>query len=1157
MVTSNREYVGRALEALARSLEPFIERVVSPHLPEGITDWSSVVQAKDAGAGKTGGTYQRSDPQLQLRVITEPMGSLGYLFNGVLSRTEQGYAGELRSVRNDWAHNKPFTGDQARRALETIELLLRPTGAVRDADSVRRMRLEIQRAEFERDTRQSTKAAATTSNVADAELPSWRDVLKPHPDVASGGFASSEFAADLYRVAVRDTEGREDSAPNEYSDAIEFFRRTYLTDGLRELLQRSAARLAGNPNADAVINLQTTFGGGKTHSMLAVWHLFSGRPLHEFPQDVQDVLVGHHEGIVGAAVKRVTIVGNEIAPGQPVTKPDGTVVNTLWGEIAWQLGDQAGDATGAYSHVAEADRTGTNPGGALRDLFAAYGPAVILIDEWVSYARQLNTRRQLSDGTMAPLPAGAFETQFTFAQSLTQAAAAVPGTLLLVSIPASERKESDDDADRSSTASDIEVGGAFGREALERLDNIVRRVAYQWAPAARDESYEIVRRRLFVQPSADQARQIAVAARKFKLFYQKHTGEFPSDVTGAEYEARIRASYPVHPELLDRLYAEWSTLEKFQRTRGVLRLMSTVIHQLWVAHDPAPLIIPGTVPLGSPMIRRELVQYLPHGWDAVLQHDVDGEEAVARRIDRERPALGNRSLTVRTARTVLIDSAPSVNTSIKGVDRKRLTLGLALPGDVVGNIGSALTMLADRSSHFYVGDNRYWYDTQASLNRTAANRAQELDEEAVFDEVVARMRRDAPRSTTEFAGIVVAPSSTGDVPDEDSTRLVLLHPRHVHSNKDQSSSANRFVLALLQKRGTASRTMPNAIVALAADSARWKDLESTTRSYLAWKSVLGDKLYLDLTPTNEAQAQRQVEATNRTIDDQISATWIWGLHATQPDPGAPFGVGQQKCDGQEKRLAQRVGARFVREDLLRVEMAPALVRMDINDFLLPRWNTGKIRLGDLWDFYARYPYMSRLRDRNVLVNAVRDALHDPGFTAQGFALARSYDEQTGFFDGLMVPIEDLDAGTITDDTLLVKPDLAITQRRAEREATVGAPSPDTTDTGSGAPRVLGGAENGAGSGSSSSLPKPEPVPVVPNARYSGRIEIDGGADLPTAFRDLVDEVLRHLQSADPDVLDITVEVNAERSSGFDTATVRVVGENSRQLRFTTTRFGDG
>lgn len=1157
MATSNREFVGRALEILAGALDPFIERTVAPRLPSGITNWVQVVEAKDASNGRVGGTYERTDPQLQFRIITERMGELGFLFNGALSRTEQGYAGELWSVRNDWAHNRPFSGDQARRALETVELLLRPAGAVRGADTVRRMRLEVQRAEFERETRKSTKSAATISNVGDAELPSWREVLSPHPDVASGDFASSEFAADLYRVAVRDAETTVEAAPTEYSDAIEFFRRTYLTDGLRELLRRSAARLAGNSNADAVINLQTTFGGGKTHSMLAVWHLFSGRPLHEFPQDVQDVLIGHHEGVVGTQVKRVTIVGNEIAPGQPATKPDGTVVHTLWGEIAWQLGDQAGDVAGAYAYVAEADRTGTNPGSALRDLFAEYGPAVILIDEWVSYARQLNTRRQLADGTTSPLPAGDFDTQFTFAQAITQAAAAVPSILLLVSIPASERKESDDDADRTSAASDIEVGGAFGREALERLDNVVRRVAYQWAPAARDESYEIVRRRLFVQPNADQAQQIAVAARRFKDFYRKHTGEFPSDVTGADYEARIRASYPVHPELLDRLYAEWSTLEKFQRTRGVLRLMSTVIHQLWAAEDPAPVILPGTVPLGSAVTRRELVQYLPHGWDAVLQNDVDGEDSVARRIDRDRPALGNRSLTVRTARTVLIDSAPTVSSAVKGIDRKRLTLGLALPGDVVGNIGSALTMLADRSSHFYTGDNRYWYDTQASLNRTAANRAQDLDESRVFEEVVARLRRDVPRSTQEFAGVVVAPMSTGDVPDQDATRLVLLHPRHVHSNKDQSSSARLFALELLQKRGSALRKMPNSIVMLAADSSRWNDLESTTRSYLAWKSILDDKLHLDLTPTKEAQAQRQVESSNRTIADQIVATWVWGLHAIQPNPGDPFSVGQQKCEGQEKRLAQRVGTRFVREDLLRVEMAPALVRMDINDFLLPRWNTGMIRLGELWEYYARYPYMSRLRDKSVLIGAVRDALHDPGFAGQGFALAQSYDETTGRFGGLAVPIEDLDVGTITDDTLIVKPDLAITQRRAERDAENVSSSPGATgDETTGNPPSVN-APSGQPSTTVASPPAPVITPVVPNARYSGRIEIDGGAEIDSAFRDLVDEVLVHLQQAGPDVLDITVDVNAERSNGFEASTVRVVGENSRQLRFTTTRFTDG
>jgi hypothetical protein len=512
-------------------------------------------------------------------------------------------------------------------------------------------------------------------------------------------------------------------------------------------------------------------------------------------------------------------------------------------------------------------------------------------------------------------------------------------------------------------------------------------------------------------------------------------------------------------------------------------------------------------------------------------------------------------MTVRVARTVIVESAPTVTTTHKGADRKRLVVGLAMPGDVVGNIGSALGALQDGSSYFYSGDGRYWYDTQPSLNRTAAERAGHYDVARVWEEVVTRLRRAAPRSTPEFAGVVVAPGSTGDVPDEDAVRLVVVHPEHTHNGKDTSSSASRFAQELLLKRGAAARTMPNSLVLLAADSTRWKELESTTRSYLAWRSILDEKANLDLTHTNEAQAQRQVESTNRTIDDQIVNTWIWGLHATQPVASAPFTVGQQKCDGQVKGgIVQRTGARFVKEDLLRVEVAPALIRIDIDEHLLARWNTGKIRVGDLWEYYARYPYMPRLRDRNVLISAIRTTLHDPGFASQGFALATGYDEETGKFSGLALPIEDLDFGEITDDTLLVKPDLAIAQRRGEREtepASAGGTGPtETTGTGIGT--------QGAGQpGSPVHTPGPPTAAVVKNVRYSGRVEIDGGASLPAAFRNLVDEVLLHLQQAGPDAFEITLDVRAEKSDGFDASTVRVVGENSRQLRFVATKFQDG
>ena len=199
---------------------------------------------------------------------------------------------------------------------------------------------------------------------------------------------------------------------------------------------------------------------------------------------------------------------------------------------------------------------------------------MILIDEWVAYARSLVARDDLAGGT--------FDDQFTFAQSLTEAVKGTPGVLLAISIPASE---SGDDAQPVAGNAE-EVGGAHGLEALKRLQNVVRRVADQWRPASPNEAYHIVRQRLFVAPDADALASISATARGFVEMYHRHADDFPREARDGGYEDRIKQTYPIHPELFDRLYEDWSSLERFQRTRGVLRLMNTVIHALWVGRGP-------------------------------------------------------------------------------------------------------------------------------------------------------------------------------------------------------------------------------------------------------------------------------------------------------------------------------------------------------------------------------------------------------------------------------------------------------------------------------------------------------------------------------------------------------------------------------------------
>src|SRR6185503_15858141 len=274
-------------------------------------------------------------------------------------------------------------------------------------------------------------------------------------------------------------------------------------------------------------------------------------------------------------VKRVVLVGNKISPGNPSTKPDGTVVRTLWGELAWQLGGKK-----AFARVKADDEKATSPGDVLRELFNEYGPCLILVDEWVAYARQLHDQ--------GDLPAGSFETHFTFAQALTESAKLAGNCLLVISLPASGTTGSP-----HVQANDVEVGGERGRAALDRLRNAVGRVEASWRPASAEEGFEIVRRRLFeplVGPDAFKLRD--VTARAFADLYHAQSAEFPPECRAGDYEKRMKDAYPIHPEIFDRLYTDWSTLVKFQRTRGVLRLMAAVIHSLWEKGDRNPLIMP-------------------------------------------------------------------------------------------------------------------------------------------------------------------------------------------------------------------------------------------------------------------------------------------------------------------------------------------------------------------------------------------------------------------------------------------------------------------------------------------------------------------------------------------------------------------------------------
>ena len=612
MALSNSERIGKGLELLRNGLHPFVEREMEAEYGEHWLDNAAGSFSRSSDAIEDG--RLKDDAYVNIQVLWNHWNAV---FKKTLGHAERSYVSELREVRNKWAHQEAFTYDDTYRALDTMSRLLKAISAS-EADEASKLAQETMRTRFAEQARVETrrKSVQPIEGSPQAGLRPWREVVTPHPDVATGRYQQAEFAADLEQV-------RNNKASVEYGDAKEFFRRTYLTVGLNDLLKTALLRLTNN-GGDPVVDLQTNFGGGKTHSMLALFHLFSGIAANELA-GVEALL--QETGIKNVPkAHRAVLVGTAMNPGQPHRKPDGTEIHTLWGELAYQLGGKD-----AYGMVAGNDQNGTSPGSqVLSELFELHGPCLILIDEWVAYARQSYGKSNLSGGS--------FDANMSFAQAITEASRATPETLLVASIP----------------ASDIEIGGEGGKEALDKLKNTFGRMESPWRPASAEESFEIVRRRLFepmTEPNSFASRDAVIRA--FGQLYRSSQGDFPPGTGEGDYERRIEKAYPIHPELFDRLYEDWGSLERFQRTRGVLRLMAAVISELWSRNDTSLLIMPSSVPMDASPVQSELTRYLEDNWRPVMERDVDGPEALPLKMDKETPTLGRYSATRRVSRTII------------------------------------------------------------------------------------------------------------------------------------------------------------------------------------------------------------------------------------------------------------------------------------------------------------------------------------------------------------------------------------------------------------------------------------------------------------------------------------------------------------------------
>ena len=1100
MAVTNHERVGKGLQLLRAGLGPFVQRELRRAVHAGDVDEYRLRQITTDSAPR--GRSSESDAAVLLRLMWETWNEV---FREVLGRSERSLVSELRDHRNNWAHQEPFSTDDAYRALDSAQRLLTSISApqAREVDALKHELLRVRFQEQARGERRRTFRAAVAAGAA-AGLKPWREVVTPHRDVASGSYQQAEFAADLGLIFRGE-------GTDEYRDPVEFFRRTYLTDSLQQLLTGAVQRLSGT-GGDPVVQLQTNFGGGKTHSMLALYHLFSGTP----PTSLAgiDAVLRAAGAAALPSVRRVVLVGTHISPGNPDIKRDGTAVRTLWGELAWQLG-----GPDAFARVAADDEHATSPGDRVRELLIEHGPCLVLIDEWVAYARQL---RDQSD-----LPAGSFETQFTFAQTLAESAKAAGNCLLVISLPASET----DDSPRAQ-ADDAEVGGQRGREALARLRNVIGRIESSWRPATAQESFEIVRRRLFQPFDAAQFTTRDVVARTFAELYRSQEQEFPTECREPDYEQRIKAAYPIHPEIFDRLYTDWSALAKFQRTRGVLRLMAAVIHYQWEQGDRVPLILPGDLALDDGRVQSELTRYLDDNWAPIIEKDVAGAESLPLRVDAEHPALGKCAAGRRVARAIFLGSAPTAGVAHRGLDDRRIKLGGMLPGESPSVFGDALRRLAAAATYLYEDNGRYWYDTQPTVTKLAEDRAEQLrrDPDRAAMEITARVR-DSLRQIGEFSRVHPFPESSQDVPDDRDARLVVLGIEHPHS-RGGDSAAEAEALSILESRGSTPRIYRNSLVFLAADAIRLQELDESARRFLAWESIVGEREVLNLAPQQVRQAEAQRDSSAEEVAVRIPETYRWLLTPVQDDPQDSLTWSAANLTGPEP-IVVRASLKLLLDERLATGYSAMRMRMDMDG--IPLWRGDHVAVGQLVDDYARYLYLARFRDPQVLLRCIADSVALLTWEQDSFAFADGFDEEAARYRGLRVA-ERIDLPDVSAPGLLVKSHVA--RKQLDKEAPPdGRPPPPPVDRGDSDEEKAG--------------VKPKPRP--PLKRFHGAVPLDA----TRAGRDasqIAEEIIAHLVGLSGARVSVTLEIEADIPAGAPDAVVRTVTENSRTLNFTDLGF---
>lgn len=796
------------------------------------------------------------------------------------------------------------------------------------------------------------------------------DGLTPRADLREGKpLDASEFAVHLDRV-------RENAAPPDYQDPVRFFDRTYLTKYLTELAAQVVRRLSGEKTStNAIFNLSTQFGGGKTHALTLLYHLGkNGSKADKFTGVNKILKMAEINTVPEAAV--AVFVGTEFDSLTGRGGDDGTPKRkTPWGEIAYQLG-----GIEAYRIVEQHDLEFTEPkGDVIRQFLPKDKPCLILMDEIINY---VSTYRKKSYNTKL----------YNFIQSLSEVARGMDNVVMVVSIPASELEYNpEDEADE------------------QRFKKMLDRVGKAIVISAESETAEIIRRRLFEWDASYPDGKIILnrdaeaTCKEYADWVLAHRSSVPQWFPVEQALETFRATYPFHPSVLSVFERKWQVLPRFQRTRGVLRLLA-----LWVSrayqdgfkdNHKDKLINLGSAPLDDPQFRSAILEQLgTDKLEGAITTDICGaKSAHAFRLDREAIDVIKKSrLHQKAATTIFFESNGGQQNTEATVPEIRLSLGE--PNLDIANLETVLDGLRSDCYYLTVNQTKYRFGIHPNLNKMLADRRASIQTTQIDERLQTEIQKVfANKENKDKLPIVYFPGRPSNVPNQPALTLCVLHPGYSSSEDTQS-----LIEKIVRESGTANRTYKSALIFIFADSDT--QLREETRKLLAWEDIdrheqrLSDEQQRELSE-NLTKSERDLKETiwrsykNLALlgkDDRIHTIDLGLITSSSAVNMIALILNRLRQDGE---LEDTVNPRF----LIR-NWSPAF----------KEWSTQSLR-----DAFFASPAFPRLMSKDAILDTIARGVKDGQFAYIGKAGERY--EPFIFKDNLST--QDIE---ISDDIFLLK-----------------------------------------------------------------------------------------------------------------------------------------